>query len=94
MPGLRAHEVEASTARVTEAGRTRSRHIVYRMTATSTAARTADEPMVPNPSPPLSASLVRTSPIVAPKGRVSTKAAQKRPTYRAGLATLMRLATR
>ena len=38
--------------------------------------RIADDPTVPNPSPPFSFDFVSTSPSVAPKGRVRTKAIQ------------------
>src|SRR5471030_1422405 len=47
---------------------------------TSTAANTADEPMVPKSSPPFSWGLVRKSPRVAPNGRVSTNATQNNST--------------
>jgi len=48
--------------------------------AMRTDARTTEEPMVPKPRPPRSDPLVRKSPIVAPNGRVSTKAIQNNRT--------------
>lgn len=50
---------------------------VHTIVTINIASSTADEPIVPNPSPPFSGGLVSKSPNVAPKGRVSTNAAQK-----------------
>ena len=47
---------------------------------TRMASRTADEPTVPKPTPPFATGFVSTSPKVAPKGRVRTKAIQNKNT--------------
>jgi hypothetical protein len=52
-------------------------------------ARIADDPTVPNPSPPWAGDLVRRSPKVAPNGRVRTNATQNRKTLSARVRQVM-----
>lgn len=65
--------------------RDRSRRIVIAISTTEIASSTSVDPIVPNPRPPIAGVFVRRSPMVAPKGRVSTKAAQNNVVRESGV---------
>lgn len=62
-----------------------SRPLVKTINPTNITASTDDDPIVPNPNPPLSGVFVKRSPKVAPKGRVNTNAIQNNNTRLIGV---------